>query len=399
MEGHLLFLRAIPPQVDDGKPPVEPDWKLLFDEAGLDSHQFAPAGPKWVPPDEFDSRKDWEGHLPGQPDLPIHVTAAGFHGVPVYFQVIAPWDRPWRASEAASETRDEIGWASTVLLIAAYLVIGGIIARRHLRSGRGDAKGAMRIAGFVFLVSTLTLLNTHLFPRAEYVVSALVLITAELFFPCLVWVGYMAVEPFVRRTWPRLLVSWQRLLGGRLRDPLVGRDVLLGGLAGTVSGAVTLVLGPLQNNRPALVDAVFGRGVWPSLGYSIRLLAPATLIAFLVLAMLSLATKLLRRRWLGLAAAGLLLVALSLPRSPLGLVDGIFIAVLTFVVLARIGLLGLVSYELVFLAIVGAPPLNFTQWYAGLAVVGLAVPFALLVYGFYVSLGSQPILGGALREE
>ncbi len=399
MEGHLLFLRAIPPQVDDGKPPVEPDWKLLFDEAGLDSHQFAPAGPKWVPPDEFDSRKDWEGHLPGQPDLPIHVTAAGFHGVPVYFQVIAPWDRPWRASEAASETLNEIGWALTVLMIVAYIVFCGIIARRHLRSGRGDAKGAMRIAGFVFLVSTLGLLNTHLFPRAEYVISALFLITAVLFFPALVWVGYMAVEPFVRRTWPRLLVSWQRLLGGRLRDPLVGRDVLLGGLAGTVAGAVTLVLGPLQYNRPALVDAVFGRGVWPSLGYSIRLSAPATLLAFLVLAMLSLATKLLRRRWLGLAAAGLLLVALNLPRSPIALVYLIFMTVLTFAVLTRIGLLGLVSCQLVSETIIGAPPLNFTQWYAGLAAIGLAVPFALLVYGFYVSLGGQPMFGGARAED
>jgi hypothetical protein len=59
----------------------------------------------------------------------------------------------------------------------------------------------------------------------------------------------------------------------------------------------------------------------------------------------------------------------------------------------------MVSYQLVSWAIIGAPPLNFTQWYAGLAVVGLAVPFALLVYGFYVSLGGQPILGGALREE
>ena len=398
MEGHLLFLRAIPPQVDDGKAATEPDWKLLFDEAGLDSRQFAPASQKWVPPDEFDSRKDWEGHLPGQPDLPIHVTAAGFHGVPVYFQVIAPWDRPWRASEVAFQTRDEIGTAVTVFTIVAYIVICGIIARRHLRSGRGDAKGAMRIAGFVFLVSALAVLNTHFYLRADYVISQLFLITAVLFPAALVWVGYMAIEPFVRRTWPKLLVSWQRLLGGRLRDPLVGRDVLLGGLAGVASGAVIMVMSPLKNNSPLLVDAMFGRGVWPSLGNSFRLSANATLISFLTLAMLSLATRLLRRRWLGLAATGLLLVALDLPRSPLGVVEEIIMAVLTLAVLTRIGLLGVVSFFLVSWAIIGAPPLNFTQWYAGLAVIGLMVPFVLLVYGFYVSLGGQPIWGNALKE-
>jgi hypothetical protein len=32
----------------------------------------------------------------------------------------------------------------------------------------------------------------------------------------------------VRRRWPATLVSWSRLLAGRFRDPLVGRDVLAG---------------------------------------------------------------------------------------------------------------------------------------------------------------------------
>lgn len=73
--------------------------------------------------------------------------------------------------------------------------------------------------------------------------------------------------------------------------------------------------------------------------------------------------------------------------------------VLTLAVLTRIGLLGTVSYFLVSWEIIGAPPLNFTQWYAGLAAVGLAVPFAVLVYGFYVSLGGQPVFGGALTED
>jgi hypothetical protein len=33
------------------------------------------------------------------------------------------------------------------------------------------------------------------------------------------------------------------------------------------------------------------------------------------------------------------------------------------------------------------------------AAISLLVPLALLVYGFYVSLGGQPILGSALKEE
>ena len=43
-----------------------------------------------------------------------------------------------------------------------------------------------------------------------------------------VWLYYVALEPFVRRLWPDVLISWSRLLSGRLQDPLVGRDLLIG---------------------------------------------------------------------------------------------------------------------------------------------------------------------------
>ncbi|MCH8147268.1 MAG: hypothetical protein IH987_04635 [Planctomycetes bacterium] len=39
---------------------------------------------------------------------------------------------------------------------------------------------------------------------------------------------YLALEPFIRRKIPGLLVSSARLLTGRWRDPLVGRDILVG---------------------------------------------------------------------------------------------------------------------------------------------------------------------------
>lgn len=42
------------------------------------------------------------------------------------------------------------------------------------------------------------------------------------------WVTYMAIEPYVRRVWPRMLVGLVRLLSGRLRDPAVrsGGDIV-----------------------------------------------------------------------------------------------------------------------------------------------------------------------------
>jgi hypothetical protein len=41
----------------------------------------------------------------------------------------------------------------------------------------------------------------------------------------------------------------------------------------------------------------------------------------------------------------------------------------------------------------------FSQWYVGRALIGLILPLGLLIYGFWASLGGQPILGSALGEE
>src|SRR5262249_21611634 len=58
---------------------------------------------------------------------------------------------------------------------------------------------------------------------------------SALYFTGLVGVLYIALEPFVRRRWPQVLVSWARVLLGTWRDPLVGRDVLIGCAAGVAA--------------------------------------------------------------------------------------------------------------------------------------------------------------------
>jgi hypothetical protein len=39
---------------------------------------------------------------------------------------------------------------------------------------------------------------------------------------------YLALEPIARRYWPQSLISWSRLVTGKVSDPLVCRDVLAG---------------------------------------------------------------------------------------------------------------------------------------------------------------------------
>jgi hypothetical protein len=70
-----------------------------------------------------------------------------------------------------------------------------------------------------------------------------------LFTSGLVWLGYVAIEPFVRRQWPQVLVSWARLLAGDWRDPLVGRDIVIG----CTAGVLVACLERMENFAPALL--------------------------------------------------------------------------------------------------------------------------------------------------
>jgi serine/threonine-protein kinase len=402
MGGKLLFLRAVPQQVETAGPTLSPDWNILFAEAGLDKASFLPASPKWLPPEAFDSRADWEGRRAERPDLPLHVAAAAYRGIPVYFQVISPSDTPWRTNTAhPSSLSLNISTAVVAALTVTYVIVGGFFARRNLRRSRGDPKGALRFVAVSSFVNLLfALLNYRFVPRPEYISMEFFGLAYPLFFAMLSWIGYMAVEPYARRFWPKLMVSWQRLLSGRFRDPLVGRDVLLGVVAGS---AISLILmganGQLGISQPLIVKSFFGRGLWPSVGFSVVQVSIACFSAFIYLAILSIMTGILRRRWLGLVATGLLLVAFYSPTNAAKLALTVLYALTFLIVLTRLGLVAAASFLLVWSLLSVSPPLDLTQWYAGRAMIALLVPLTLLVFGFYVSLGNNQIFGSALKEE
>src|SRR6185503_8183065 len=53
-----------------------------------------------------------------------------------------------------------------------------------------------------------------------------------LFLAGITWLIYIGLEPFLRRRWPNLIISWNRLLAGSYRDPLIGREILIGAVCG-----------------------------------------------------------------------------------------------------------------------------------------------------------------------
>src|SRR4029453_4607611 len=121
-----------------------------------------------------------------------------------------------------------------VLMTLTALAGAGILARWNIRQGRWDRSGAFKVAGSVFGVTLLMgLLRADHVPiaRDEYLILARIA-GWDLYSAGFIFLMYVAFEPFVRQRWPRVLTSWTRLLSGHVRDPLVGRDILIGALAG-----------------------------------------------------------------------------------------------------------------------------------------------------------------------
>jgi hypothetical protein len=118
-----------------------------------------------------------------------------------------------------------------LLLTLAVLIIAGAgyLAMRNIRDGRGDRRGAIRLASYMTaILLALWLCTSHLVADVLLIVTFLIAVCTAVFYGVMIWTIYLALEPLVRRHWPQVLVSWTNLLTGRAGDPVVGRDVLIG---------------------------------------------------------------------------------------------------------------------------------------------------------------------------
>jgi hypothetical protein len=141
------------------------------------------------------------------------------------------------------------GFASLVVVVLVIAAL--LIARFNLRTHRAEQRGAARLAIFVMAGYAATwVISAHHVPDVQQEVNAFSrYFGAVLMSAGILWVIYLALEPYVRRFWPDGILGWTRLMSGYVRDPRVGRDVLLG----CVFAAVLTVLDALYNLLPPLV--------------------------------------------------------------------------------------------------------------------------------------------------
>ncbi len=409
--GRLTQFVAVPPQIEKpaGVAP-SPDWTLLFSAAGLDLSQWPPAQPMWTPLVDSDARAAWTGSLAERPNIPMRIEAAAYRGKPVYFELIGPWTRPERMQPYELTAGERAGGVIGTVLLLAVLMVGAMLARRNLRLGRGDRRGASRLAAFVFAAWTVAwFFGAHHVPDFDELGLFIEFLAWGFAWSCFLWVLYIALEPYVRRRWPATLVSWSRLLAGGFRDPLVGRDVLAGcflaPFSTAVQGLVLFVSSRLgcPPPQPALGPRwIFlgGRAIVASVASA---LVGAPFFWLLALFVLFLLKVLLRKEWAAAVAWVLLFTVFATPGGqfdPVAFVGGLIFSSLAVLVMIRFGLLALVTNFMVYFVLQRFPlTTQGSAWYAGISLTGILLIAALSFYAFYTSLGGRPVFGGAVLEE
>lgn len=201
-------------------------------------------------------------------------------------------------------------------------------------------------------------------------------------------------------------------MAGGFRDPMVGRDLLIGGLLGlghTTAIYFGLLLPrwfgfasqPANSSHPSTLQGM--RAVLADMLGDIVVQdvfsALAVLFLFLLLQII------LRRDRLAAGAMWIVVFALEFlafasvgPR--LYWVTSILIATLGVISVARFGLLATIAFNLFFNLSFFYPLTSDTSvWYTSAAFFPVVVMLALAIYGFYTSLGGQTVFkGGLLRE-
>lgn len=402
--GRLLEFTRVPEREEApaGVPPAGLDWKALFDDAKLSWDHAQATAPRWMPPHYAEQRMAWLVPAPDHAIEPIRVEAAGSQGRVTYFRVIfGPWELP-DPVHVPLHGESRLFQYVYAAVLSVILIGASWLARRNVRRGIGDVTGATRLAAFQFACHLLcmALIADHVPSFRAEAVWFMKAVGFAALWSGLCWLTYVAVEPYVRRRWPWRMISWNRVLAGRLQDPLVGRDLLIAILLG-IFLTLTLQLGVVlpalfQMRRPLPLLA------WPTSYVNVPFhllmeLPVAIRDALQMFFLLFLLTLFVRNEWLAIPLVfGLSLTYYLVQEAEVHpiwvLLLGMTVSASIFAAL-RFGLLTL-TCGLYFCYYLYQVPLtlDFSVWYGWQALTYLMWPILLAGIGFILARGGNSLL-------
>ena len=394
--GRLLRFEGMPSAENADVAAADFPWSEFLDQtlAGaldLPSSEFVATKPTFAPAFAFDQRRSWTVNAGN--DRPTHIEAASRGRRVVYLQV----DRAGIKAESIQTVP-----ARRAVLYLLILAGSAVFSLYNFTIGLGDRTGARRLAIFVLvghlvmfaLVGSHTMAPSAEGPLVQQGVALSIFAAVEL------WMGYMAVEPLVRRVWPRNLISWYRVLAGRFRDPLVGQQILLGVLVAIglrlmkpLGVFVADSLGevfpiPLQMTLWPLRGTSFSLArIIASLIFSIQL-GLTYLFSFVVLRMA------FRRSALALVVFSAIWTAAFSQYAAITTVGIVFMFAAMFAkgaMLVRCGLLSVIVILFVERLLHWPVSMDASVWYFPIGLCGLVPVAAIALYGGYTAAGGRQV--------
>jgi len=229
--GRLIELQTVPLRAGPSSSGMEPTQKLVstvLKHAGVDPGSAKAVSPLVEPSAPGGVPRAWIANDATTAGIERRIDAV-FSGSSLLWLSSTPNTAGEESRVGAGQRRDLASSIGT-LLIFGFFSGGAVLAFVNRRAERWDRRGAMRLAVVVFVVcaGTVLLQAHHTFTPVEETRRMLSAVAYGAARGLMAWLLYVAMEPLIRRYRPTSLVSWSRLLAGRVTDPAVGRDVLVG---------------------------------------------------------------------------------------------------------------------------------------------------------------------------
>lgn len=385
---------ATQPATQPTSAPAPFDPQPALRAAGFDVAALQSVDPAFTPVIPFDDRLAFAGTYPNS-DVAARIEMATYAGKLTSMVVLAPWELPTYSFPRPAEWQEAVGGLFQLLVFGG----SGVLIAVNFAQRRGDPRGAMKVAVFIGLIDLLTWVfaNSRPGPPGIVMVQFFQAFAFALLLGSLAWSLYMGLEPYIRRRSPHRLVAWSRLLEGRFRDPLVGRDLLIGLCHGAIAVAAVCIM---QQIFVESLDKFITSNAGVTMLHSLRPVFDTISSYFvhcitgaMMFLILPLILQTILRSWLAATIVFWLFIAAFVGSR--GWDSLIFAAIVwagSLLALYRYGVVaGAAAIFVVNLLGGSDPPANWSAWYATPGLVCTLAVAALAVFGFYVALGGRSI--------
>ncbi len=403
--GRLRFFEGMPPRDMSGPrgPGVRFADIVAATQFQLDESKRIP--PFRTPHAAYDEIHAYEGRSGDLLKVPVRVQYASHRGFLTSLHVSYPWSVIPPPVPKAKTWGDHWREAFPLVGLLVLLFYCFTLAWRNWKEGRADRRGAMRVAIAYLIVEIVVYLGRLHINFEIYLFYFFMKAFADMLMgAALMYLLYLALEPALRARWPQSIVTWSRVLSGRVLDPQVGAHVLSGAAMGVF--LITFLqarnfyefrtAGELGNAGSIMLG---GTGNWIS---QTARLVEGGMQAGLVIFFAMFGLKVLfKKDWLVtlVACCILPLQESSLAESTHVWIDFpmyVLIYGIILVALMRFGLLSGISC-LCFANGLGRSAVNidFTVWYMSGTVATMLLLLSVVIFFFWRSLGEQKLVGGS----